>query len=161
MTDLAADAAAAPSGVIAADDERYNAALVSRVDQHDSLGYFWVRFDAEPTPFEPGQYMTIGVFVDERIVQRPYSVASPPRSAGTTGYEFYLRLVQGGTFTPILWHLPVSICLLVAAPLLAPFGLDRFKRIVVTNAGRIVGTAGALAGLAGYHGDPYRRPGTW
>jgi ferredoxin/flavodoxin---NADP+ reductase len=108
MTDLAADAAAAPSGVIATDDERYNAALISRVDQHDSLAYFWVRFDGEPTPFESGQYMTIGVFVDERIVQRPYSVASPPRDAGSSGYEFYLRLVQGGTFTPILWDLPVG-----------------------------------------------------
>ena len=115
MTDLAADATAAaadaataPSGVIATDDERYNASLISRVDQHESLAYFWVRFDAEPTPFEPGQYMTIGVFVDDRIVQRPYSVASPPRVAGTTGYEFYLRLVQGGTFTPVLWDLPVG-----------------------------------------------------
>jgi ferredoxin-NADP reductase len=108
MTDLAADAAAAPSGVIATEDERYNASLVARVDQHDSLGYFWVKFDAEPTPFESGQYMTIGVFVDGRIVQRPYSVASPPHVAGTTGYEFYLRRVQGGTFTPVLWDLPVG-----------------------------------------------------
>jgi len=59
----------------------------------------------------------------------------------------------------ILWHVPVSICLLVAAPFLAPFGVDRFKRIVVTNTGRIVGTAGALAGLAGYNGNPYRKAG--
>ena len=36
-------------------------------------------FDGEPTPFEPGQYMTIGVMVDGKIVQRPYSVASPRR----------------------------------------------------------------------------------
>ena len=108
MTDLAADAAPAPSGVIATEDERYNAALIRREDQHPSLAYFWVKFDGEPTPFEPGQYMTIGVFVDGRIVQRPYSVASPPRAAGTTGYEFYLRLVQGGTFTPLLWDLPVG-----------------------------------------------------
>jgi ferredoxin/flavodoxin---NADP+ reductase len=108
MTDLAADPAAAPRGVIATDDERYNASLVARVDQHDSLGYFWVKFDGEPTPFVAGQYMTIGVFVDDRIVQRPYSVASPPQVAGTTGYEFYLRRVQGGTFTPVLWDLPVG-----------------------------------------------------
>ena len=114
MTDLAADAAAAPGGVIATEDERYNAALVSRVDQHDSLAYFWVRFDAEPTPFEPGQYMTIGVFVEgeagapPRIVQRPYSVASPPAVAGSDGYEMYVRLVEGGLFTPLLWRLPVG-----------------------------------------------------
>ena len=52
--------------------------------------------------------MTIGVFVDGKIVQRPYSVASPPLAAGSTGYEFYLRLVQGGTFTPVLWDLPTG-----------------------------------------------------
>jgi ferredoxin--NADP+ reductase len=102
---VAADAA---PGIIATDDERYNATLVRRVDQHESLAYFWVRFDEDPTPFEPGQYMTIGVFVDGKIVQRPYSVASAPSVAGDTGYEFYLRLVQGGTFTPILWDLPVG-----------------------------------------------------
>ncbi len=106
MTDLASETAAAPPRVIARDDERYNATLVRREDQHDSLAYFWVRFDGDPTPFECGQYMTIGVFVDDRIVQRPYSVASAPRVAGETGYEFYLRLVNGGTFTPILWDLP-------------------------------------------------------
>jgi ferredoxin-NADP reductase len=97
----------APVG-ISTDDERYNASLIRRVDQHDSLAYFWVKFDGEPTPFEPGQYMTIGVFVDGRIVQRPYSVASAPSDAGDTGYEMYLRLVQGGTFTPVLWDLPVG-----------------------------------------------------
>jgi len=114
VTDLAATPAAsavtsdAPTGVIATEDERYNATLIERVDQHESLAYFWVKFDEEPTPFEPGQYMTIGVFIDGRIVQRPYSVASPPRVAGETGYEFYLRLVNGGTFTPVLWDLPVA-----------------------------------------------------
>ncbi len=90
------------------DDERYNATLIRRIDQHDSLAYMWVRFDGDPTPYQPGQYMTIGVFADGKIVQRPYSVASAPASAGDTGYEFYLRLVQGGTFTPLLWQLPVG-----------------------------------------------------
>jgi ferredoxin-NADP reductase len=108
MTDLASATAAAAPRVIATDDERYNATLVRRETQHESLASFWVKFDGEPTPFEPGQYMTIGVFVDGKIVQRPYSVASAPDVAGDTGYEFYLRLVQGGTFTPILWDLPVG-----------------------------------------------------
>ena len=52
--------------------------------------------------------MTIGVMVDGKIVQRPYSVASPPAVAGTDGYEFYVRLVEGGTFTPLLWRLPIG-----------------------------------------------------
>ena len=102
MVDAAAERA------IDADAPQYNARLVRREDTTDSLAYFWVRFDGEPTPFEAGQYMTIGVMVDGRIVQRPYSVASPPAVAGTDGYELYVRLVHGGTFTPLLWELPVG-----------------------------------------------------
>jgi len=94
--------------VIEAEAEQYNASLVRREDESESLAYFWVRFDGEPTPFEPGQYMTIGVVVEGKMVQRPYSVASPPVSAGTDGYEFYVRLVEGGTFTPLLWRMPLG-----------------------------------------------------
>ena len=105
MTDLTA---AAPAPGVDPAAPVYNARLVRREDATDSLGSFWVRFDGEPTPFEPGQYMTIGVMVDGKLVQRPYSVASPPSVAGDEGYEFYVRQVQGGTFTPILWQLPVG-----------------------------------------------------
>jgi ferredoxin/flavodoxin---NADP+ reductase len=101
--------------VILPDAPQYNASLVRRDDATESLGTFWVRFDAEPTPFTAGQYMTIGVFVEDaatpmgmRIVQRPYSVASPPAAAGDEGYEMYVRLVEGGQFTPLLWRLPVG-----------------------------------------------------
>ena len=91
-----------------ADAPQYNASLIRREDESESLAYFWVRFDGEPTPFEPGQYMTIGVVVDGKMVQRPYSVASPPVTAGTDGYEFYVRLVEGGTFTPLLWRMSLG-----------------------------------------------------
>jgi len=100
--------------VVVPDAEQYNASLVRRDDATESLATFWVRFDAEPTPFTAGQYMTIGVFVEgeagvpPRIVQRPYSVASPPAVAGSDGYEMYVRLVEGGLFTPLLWRLPVG-----------------------------------------------------
>ncbi|MEO8228484.1 MAG: FAD-binding oxidoreductase [Chloroflexota bacterium] len=99
---------AADQPTIAAQAPQYNARLVRREDETDSLAHVWVKFDGEPTPFEAGQYMTIGVMVGERIVQRPYSVASPPAVIGTDGYEFYVRLVHGGTFTPLLWQLPVG-----------------------------------------------------
>jgi len=103
MTDLLTD-----TRVMEAEDEKYNASLVRREDESESLAYFWVRFDGEPTPFEPGQYMTIGVVVEGKVIQRPYSVASPPVSAGTEGYEFYVRLVEGGTFTPLLWRMSIG-----------------------------------------------------
>ena len=101
--------------VIVPDAPQYNASLVRRDDATESLATFFVRFDGDPTPFLAGQYMTIGVFVEDpatptgtRIVQRPYSVASPPAVAGSDGYEMYVRLVEGGQFTPLLWRLPVG-----------------------------------------------------
>ena len=111
MTDLATD-----PRVIDPEAPQYNAHLIRREDLNGSLAYFWVRFDGEPTSFETGQYMTIGVMADGRIVQRPYSVASAPTVAGTDGYEFYVRLVQGGTFTPLLWGLPVGHAMRMIGP---------------------------------------------
>jgi len=107
MTDLA-QALGPDTRVIDPEAPQYNAALIRRDDQHESLASVWVKFDGEPTPFEPGQYMTIGVMVEGKLVQRPYSVASPPAIAGSDGYEFYVRLVEGGTFTPLLWRLPIG-----------------------------------------------------
>src|SRR3954462_8406848 len=92
MTDLATD-----TRVIDVEAPQYNATLVRRDDLTESLASFWVRFDGQPTPCEAGQYMTIGVMVEGRSVQRPDSGASPPALAGSEGYEFYVRLVNGGT----------------------------------------------------------------
>jgi ferredoxin--NADP+ reductase len=93
---------------ILSDHEQYNARLIGRVDHTDDLATFWVKFDGEPTLFEPGQYMTIGAYADDKIVQRPYSVASAPEVAGQEGYEFYVRLVPVLRFTTLLWRLPLG-----------------------------------------------------
>jgi len=94
--------------VISLESDQYNARLVRRIDQAGDLAYFWVRFEGQPVHFEPGQYLTIGVFADGRLVQRPYSVASAPIVAGTEGYEFYVRLVPVMRFTTLLWRLDVG-----------------------------------------------------
>jgi ferredoxin-NADP reductase len=90
---------------IAAESPLYNAVLTRREDLSDALAIFWVQEEPEPRTFEPGQYLTIGVESNGKIVQRPYSVASSPRDAATDGYEFYVRLVEGGLFTPLLWRM--------------------------------------------------------
>ncbi|HWH23291.1 MAG TPA: FAD-binding oxidoreductase [Candidatus Limnocylindria bacterium] len=95
--------------------EQYNATLVRRVDETDDLAYFWVRFDADATPFEPGQYMTIGVVTDGKLLQRPYSVASSARQTAD-GYEFYVRLVPIYRFTTALWRLPVGHAMRMIGP---------------------------------------------
>jgi ferredoxin-NADP reductase len=115
---------------IVAEDERYNASLVRREDATESLATFWVKFDGEATPFESGQYMTIGVFTEgaepavglggvvlpPRITQRPYSIASDPGVAGTEGYEMYVRLVENGLFTPLLFQLPIGARMRMIGP---------------------------------------------
>ncbi|OGN81880.1 MAG: hypothetical protein A2X23_02595 [Chloroflexi bacterium GWC2_73_18] len=98
----------ADTRVVSVESEHYNATLVRRVDQTADLAYFQVRFDGAPVPFEPGQYMTIGVYANGRLLQRPYSVASAPQDAGTDGYELFIRLVPVARFTTALWRLPVG-----------------------------------------------------
>jgi ferredoxin--NADP+ reductase len=94
--------------VIDPDAPIYNARLIRREDETSDLAYFWVKFDGDPVHFEPGQYMTIGVMVDGKLLQRPYSVASAPQASGTDGYEFYVRLVPVTRFTTALWRLPIG-----------------------------------------------------
>ena len=94
--------------VITPEAEQYNATLVKREDDKSDLARFWVRADGEAAHFEPGQYMTIGVYADGMLYQRPYSVASAPGDTGEEGYEFYVRLVPVLRFTTLLWRLPVG-----------------------------------------------------
>jgi ferredoxin--NADP+ reductase len=107
MTDIATDTTPQvelQDRPIAPESVHYNARLSRRVDMTESLGFFWVSGN-EPLDFEPGQYLTIGVESNGKLIQRPYSVASSPREMDD-GYEFYVRLVNGGLFTPLLWRLP-------------------------------------------------------
>lgn len=86
----------------------YNATLVHREDLNADLAYFRVKLDGPAIPFQPGQYMTTGVIADEKLLQRPYSVASAPETADTLGYEFFVRHVPIIRFTTALWRLQVG-----------------------------------------------------
>ncbi len=101
---------------IAAEAEQYNARLVRRPDQTDDLATFWVKSDGPPIPFEPGQYLTIGVYADGKLWQRPYSVASAPETSSEEGYELYVRLVPIIRFTTLLWRLPLGHGMRVIGP---------------------------------------------
>ncbi len=82
-----------------------NATLTARDDLTASIARFRVRPDDGVPAFEPGQYLALGLEVDGRLLQRPYSTASP---RGTRDeLEFLIRLVPGGAFTPRLWDVPV------------------------------------------------------
>jgi ferredoxin--NADP+ reductase len=96
-------------------DPGYNAILDARIDDTDTLARVWIKPTGSPARFEPGQYVTIGVKVGEKWLQRPYSIASSARDLDH-GYELYLRLVRGGAFTPLAFALPVGHALRVLAP---------------------------------------------
>ena len=98
---------AADDRPIAPESPLYSAFVSRREDLTESLAFIWVKPSGELIPFEPGQYLTIGVESAGKLLQRPYSVASSPRETDD-GYEFYVRLVQGGIFTPLLWQLPIG-----------------------------------------------------
>src|SRR3972149_1520182 len=92
------------SRVISLEPDKYHPPLLRREDQTSDLASFWVRLDGEPAHFDPGQYMTVGVYADDKLFQRPYSVASAPEVAGGEGYELYVRLVPVLRFTTLLWR---------------------------------------------------------
>ncbi|MBI3748086.1 MAG: hypothetical protein HY262_04460 [Chloroflexi bacterium] len=80
-----------------------NATLVDREDLTTTIARLRIRMDAGASTFRAGQYFAIGLAVDGRLVQRPYSAASAPADAGDL--EFLVRLVPGGSLTPSLWRL--------------------------------------------------------
>jgi ferredoxin/flavodoxin---NADP+ reductase len=153
--------------VIAPAAEQYNATLVKREDDTESLARFWVRADGESAHFEPGQYMTIGVYADGMLYQRPYSVASAPGDTGEEGYEFYVRLVPVLRFTTLLWRLPVGQGMRMIGPkgrfMLEPDD-DRTHLFVATGTGiapfvamsRHLLAAGAPRRTILLHGCSYR-----
>lgn len=86
------------------DQKHITATVVSRRDISAELWIVRLR-PSEPIPFLPGQYVTIGLPGGDRLIERPYSVASSPREPEL---EFFLELVPGGHLTPHLYDVPVG-----------------------------------------------------
>jgi ferredoxin-NADP reductase len=60
-----------------------------------------------PFPFQPGQYATLGLTGPQgKLVQRPMSISSSADRLDE--YEFFIRLVHEGEFTPLLWELKLG-----------------------------------------------------
>lgn len=81
---------------------RHQATIVDRAELTDTVACFRVSPDGDAPPFVPGQYVTVGLASGDRVVERPYSIASSARRLGE-GYELYVRLVPGGALTPRLF----------------------------------------------------------
>jgi ferredoxin/flavodoxin---NADP+ reductase len=85
----------------------YNGRLSRWVEVADGLAIVGVQKLDGTFSFEPGQYATLGLLGNEgRLVQRPMSISSP--ADDLTEYEFFIRLVPEGAFTPLLWRRTVG-----------------------------------------------------
>jgi ferredoxin--NADP+ reductase len=92
------------------DTEKYaTATIVSRRDLATDLWVVRIRPDIE-LPFRPGQYVTLGLELDGRIVERPYSIASDPAEGEI---ELFIERVPEGELSAPLHDLPLGDSTLV------------------------------------------------
>jgi ferredoxin/flavodoxin---NADP+ reductase len=84
-------------------DYPYNGRLSRWDEVADGLVIVGVEAAEGAFPFEPGQYATLGLMGTEgKLVQRPMSISSS--ADDLSEYEFFIRLVEGGAFTTLLWE---------------------------------------------------------
>jgi ferredoxin--NADP+ reductase len=92
------------------DTEKYAAAtIVSRRDLATDLWVVRIRPDCE-LPFRPGQYVTLGLELDGRIVERPYSIVSDPAEPEI---ELFIERVPDGELSAPLHDVPIGESTLV------------------------------------------------
>ncbi|MGH7667086.1 MAG: FAD-binding oxidoreductase [Candidatus Dormibacteria bacterium] len=80
---------------------------VEIVERRDFSPDLWsIRVSHEgPFEFRAGQYATLGVEVDGKPLERPYSIVSSPQEEEL---EFFIELIPDGALTPYLYPLQVG-----------------------------------------------------
>ena len=92
----------------------YNGRLSRWEEVAPGLAIVGVQSLEEPFPFEPGQYATLGLMGPQKLVQRPMSISSS--ADDLSEYEFFIRLVEVGAFTPLLWRIGVGDAINIKGP---------------------------------------------
>ncbi len=142
-----------------------NATLVERQDLTPTIARLRLRPDDGTPTFRAGQYFAIGLHVDGRFIQRPYSAASAPAETGDL--EFLVRLVPGGALTPSLWRLLPSDRIQVGRPkgLFALDAGDHRQHLLLSTGTGIAPLRSMLGSLLAERrgspaaaGDPFRPP---
>ena len=87
------------------DSEKYaSATVVARRDPAPDLWIIRIRTDAE-LPYRPGQYVTVGLRSNGKIVERPYSICSSPVE---DEIELFIERVPEGELSDPLFALGVG-----------------------------------------------------
>jgi ferredoxin/flavodoxin---NADP+ reductase len=89
------------------DEYPYNGRLSRWEEIAPGLAIVGVQALEAPFSFEPGQYATLGLMGPAgKLVQRPMSISSS--ADDLSEYEFFIRLIDGGALTPLLWERSVG-----------------------------------------------------
>jgi ferredoxin/flavodoxin---NADP+ reductase len=92
------------------DSDKYASATVTaRRDLAPDLWVIRIKLDIE-LPFRPGQYVTIGLPRDGRIIERPYSICSAPTEPEI---ELFIERVPEGELSEPLYELGVGAGMVV------------------------------------------------
>ncbi len=111
-------------------------------------GLFTISIDARGVqPFACGQFLQLGLRFHDEIVNRPYSVASPPGEQ----IEFFVVRVDGGQLTPSLANLREGDDVLVSERAAGSFTLNRSP---VSRDLWLIGTGTGLAPFIAMSRDP-------
>ena len=86
------------------EEKFYRVQISKRVDIAPDLWTFRIRGGGE-FHFVPGQYASLGVEVEGKRIERPYSIVSSPSEDEV---EFFFELVPEGALTPLLHKLQVG-----------------------------------------------------
>ncbi len=116
------------------------ATITRRNDFADDLATFWLR-PTEKLDFKPGQYATLALEIDGKLVKRAYSIASAPHEAEL---EFYVECVEDGVLTPCLWDLKEGDELFIRRKIVGHFTLDE-QRTQHAMAATVTGLAPFLS----------------
>ena len=103
-------------------DKFYQAAISARTDHAPDLWSVRLRVEGgAPLHFTPGQYATLGVEQQGKLVERAYSIVSSPYEPEL---EFFFELVPQGQLTPLLHKLQPGDTLSMRKAFKGRFTLD-------------------------------------
>lgn len=94
------------------------------IERHDLAADLWIIRvrTSQRLDFEPGQYATLAVRDDGKMIERPYSIVSSPFESDL---EFFIELVPAGRLTPRLYELRAGDQLYVRRKARGRMGLHR------------------------------------
>src|SRR5205823_5389350 len=84
------------------DPSKYTTAVIT--ERRNLAADLWIlRLNPEVgIDFRPGQYITLGLEIDNRIVERPYSVVSAPTDSH---FELFIERVPAGALSQSLYEI--------------------------------------------------------